>query len=95
MTFLKVKWRHIFESEPIEIYNKLDSERWERWKFEVFANGAMKCADKDRQSGATRLAIEPIPSNDEIAKDPQFEVTDITAVEFEEVWQRALSERSR
>jgi len=93
MPFIRVLWKHKFPSEPVEIYSELDSQRWERRKVEVFANGAMVCADDKCRSGATRLAVEPLPSNDEISKDPQFDVMDITAAEFEQVWQRAHSER--
>ena len=89
MTFIRVFWKHQLPSEPVEIYSELDSERWEMRKVEVFADGAMVWADGDRQFGATRLAVEPLPSSHEISKDPQFEVIDITGDEFERVWQRA------
>jgi hypothetical protein len=90
MTYLKVKWNHAFPDDPIWLYSELDESRWEVRKVEIFADGRMGYADKSGDAEGTGLGEEPIPELEDIAADPQFEPSAISAVEFENVWRAAV-----
>jgi hypothetical protein len=91
MRYIVVKWKQQNPSEPTLLYSELDDAGWEIRKVEVFADGRIGFADRGATSGGTRLSIEPLPSLDEIARDPQFEPREITALEFEDLWSRRVS----
>lgn len=86
MTYIRVKWNHKHENEPIVLYSELDEGRMEVRKVEVFRDGRVGRADVDASVGETRLGEEPAPSLEEIAKDPQFDPEEITREDFEMVW---------
>lgn len=94
MKYIKVKWIHDLDDEPCLLYSELDDDLWEKRKVEVFADGSAAFASEDECFGDTGLSIEPLPSLEEIGRDPQFEPETISAAEFEEVWQTA-TENSR
>jgi hypothetical protein len=58
-------------------------------KVEIFRNGKIGYASRADFGAFTRLGIVPIPPTSIIASDPEFEPTEITQEEFEEVWRRA------
>ena len=86
MTYLKVRWRHSEPSEPVWLYSELDGSRRETRKVEVFADGRRGFADGTVAVGSTSLGVTPIPTVEEIARDPQFEATTISNEEFEREW---------
>lgn len=88
MTYLYVEWKHSNPQYPICIISELDENRWEVRKVELFADGSASVASEDESAGTTKLALEPIPSIEEIASDAQFAPREITQMEFEEVWKR-------
>lgn len=90
MEYLAVKWFHDSLDEPVELFVELDELRFEVRKVEVFRDGHLGFADEERESRDTRLSSEALPSNEEIAADPQFEVRAIGAIEFELIWNRAM-----
>jgi hypothetical protein len=49
-------------------------------------------ASRTTSSGLTRLALAPTPPISEIASHPEFEPTEITKEEFEEIWHRATQD---
>lgn len=91
--YMRVRWLHAIQSEPVCIYSEVDHDRWERRKVEVYANGRMGFADDRHSGGGSMLSIEPLPSLREIAADSQFDPSEISKVEFETVWTEALSQR--
>ncbi|MCP4305661.1 MAG: hypothetical protein GY788_12430 [bacterium] len=91
MKYIKVKWIHEFENEPVLLFSEIDTERWEKRKVEVYANGHMDFADTKQETGKTFLGLEPLPSLEQIASDPQFQPVAISEAEFEDVWERARS----
>lgn len=93
MKYIKVRWLHSSSDTPIWLYSELNRAFLEIRKVEVYANGHMDFADRDRQSGNTRLGIEPLPSLEEIAANPEFEPFEILADEFEDLWTTATNER--
>ena len=86
MIYVKVKWLHEVEDTPILLYSELDHNRYEVRKVEAYSDGRLDYADQESNSGHTKLGIEPIPSIDDIAKDPQFIPENITKKDFDEVW---------
>jgi hypothetical protein len=89
MRYLRVTWRHDLPNEPVELYSELDDDSWEIRKVEIFRDGRIGFADSLHGSETTRLAIEPDPSLEQIAQDPQFVPRAITRQEFEAVWEQA------
>jgi hypothetical protein len=86
MNYIRVKWLHSFEDEPVFMYSELDDERWEIRKVEIFADGRRGFASAFESAGGSGLSKEPLPSIEEIASDQQFEPVAITKDEFESVW---------
>ena len=86
---LLVEWIHHEPNEPVRLYHELDLNRCERRKVEEYRDGTLYSADAVHGQGNTFLAWEPLPEASEIAKDPQFRVSELTAQEFEQVWQQA------
>ena len=93
MRYVKVRWLHDIESEPVELYSELDGDREVR-KVEVYRDGRMDLADQSRETGTTVLSREPIPPIAEIARDPQFEPEVVSREDFEVTWARALQLQS-
>jgi hypothetical protein len=90
MHYLKVVWKHQHPDEPVVLYSELDEARWEVRKVDVFHNGSLGYADRSVAHGSgTFLALAATPALAEIASDPEFEPTEITAEEFEEIWRKA------
>lgn len=88
MNYIKGKWIHDFLDEPIWLYCELDDSRFETRKIEVFRDGRYAFAD-DVTSHGTELSYVEIPSLSSINEDPQFDTVEITAEEFELVWETA------
>lgn len=91
MKYLKVKWLHDFDNEPVLLYSELSYERFELRKVEVFPNGDFGYAYDGEFRGTTQLSDITIPSEDEIAEDPQFVPELITKAEFEEIFAKATA----
>lgn len=89
MKYIKVKWIHQLPDEPVLLYSELDKDFWEKRKVEVFPDGSAFFASEEESHGDTGLSIEPLPSLEEIGSDPQFEPEEISAPEFEKVWEAA------
>lgn len=89
MKYIRVKWKHSFECEPVYLYSELDDNSWELRKVEVYADGRYDFAGEGESMGDARLSTEPIPSLEEISLDPQFESAEITKAEFERIWKLA------
>jgi hypothetical protein len=90
-TYLKAKWKHAFNNEPVFLYSELDGERWELRKVEVFPDGRIGFAGPGVEIGGTRLSEVPLPSFEQIATDPQFEPATISRAEFDAIWAKATA----
>ncbi|MCS3726487.1 DUF6881 domain-containing protein [Bradyrhizobium betae] len=91
MTYLKVKWIHAYPNQPVLIYSELDHDRWELRKVEIFPDGRMLYADPEVEFKETGLSMEPLPSFEKIAADPEFEPEVISKAEFERIWAKATA----
>lgn len=86
MKYIKVKWSHDIADEPVWLYSELDDASCEVRKVEVFSDGKMGFAGSGEEGGSTRLSTVPIPPIEEIESDAQFEPTEISHLEFEQIW---------
>ena len=93
MHYIAVEWIHDFPDDPISLYYELDDDRYEHRKVEKYRDGTMHSADATHGEGSTFLAWEPHPTPQEIAADPQFQLSEIPAQEFERIWYLATSGR--
>jgi hypothetical protein len=57
----------------------------------VFRDGRWGHASQEVHASETRLGEVPVPELDEIARDSQFEPSEITAEEFEAMWRERIS----
>jgi len=89
--YIKVLWKHSHPDEPILLYSELDDARWETRKVETFRSGLLGYASAVKSRGPTALGIVPVPPLSQIALDPEFEPSEITREEFEEIWHEAIS----
>ncbi len=92
MQYLQVKWRHAKADLPVLLYSEIDSDRMERRKVEVYCDGRKDFADETRQTGTTRLGIEPLPTLDEIAQQDEFLPQEVTRAQFQQVWDDATTD---
>lgn len=90
MKYIAVRWKHQDPDEPILLYCEIDDAGWEVRKVDVYRDGRIGYADESESMGDTWLASEPVPPLAEIASDPQFEPTEITKDEFEQIWSKRL-----
>jgi hypothetical protein len=90
MNYIRVEWHHDEKHYPVLLYSELDDERWEVRKVEVYRDGRVNYADRTSSTGVTGLGVEPMPSTEEIAADPQFVPSTIDSAEFEEQWRLAI-----
>ena len=85
--YIGVEWIHEFTDEPRAIYLELDAERYEARKIEVFKDGSVTKVSRDKpESGSTLLSSHPTPSLEEINASEEFHAQEISATEFEELW---------
>lgn len=87
--YLKVRWLHQDPQYPVLLFSEIGKDRYELRKVEVYSDGRMEFATEEWNSGETALGEVPVPSEDEIAADPQFVVEPTSPSEFEGMWARA------
>lgn len=84
---MKVIWQHIFEDEPYAFYSEVDVNAYETRKIEFLKNGTLLgFASGDLTWGDAMLSDQMIPSVSEINEDDAFDTIEITAQEFENIW---------
>jgi len=70
------------------LFEEVDEQRYETRKVHLYADGRMVRTDRVSDL-STSLAWVPVPSEDEIASQREFEVLTMSAEEFEEIWRKA------
>ena len=93
MKYIKVQWNNEFPEGPILIYSEIDNEQWEHRKIEVFRHERQGYADKTEEVGGSFLGIEPWPDLTKLGTEPEFEISEISADEFEQLWARRGKQR--
>jgi hypothetical protein len=91
MTYLKVRWKHNSSEYPVVILSELLSDRMESRKIEYYADGRIGMACQGLSIHGAVLGELPVPTEDEISRDPEFEVCGVTAEDFELSWNDGLS----
>ena len=86
MHYLKVKWIHKNNSEPVLLISELDDRRFEIRKIEIFSDESYGLASNSLEFGGTVLSPLPIPSDRDISSNPEFIIQHIDGKEFEELW---------
>ncbi len=89
MRYIRVHWKHDFADEPVVIYSAIDSTGREVRKVEQYRNGQMDLASGDTHTGRTVLSESLMPSLEEINAQDEFNGTEISRSEFDEVFDRA------
>lgn len=93
MRYIQVKWKHNDSNDPVLIFSELDDKQWEHRKVEVFQDGRQGFADNGEHSGDSKLGLEPWPDLAQLGAEPEFEIKNISAEEFEEVWAKRRDRR--
>jgi hypothetical protein len=71
------------------LFEEIDEQRYETRKVHQYADGRLVRTDRISDL-STSLAWAPVPPEDEIASQREFEVLPLSAEEFEEVWRSAI-----
>ena len=85
-SWLKVKWTHTSQDEPILIYSEINGDRFETRKVEYFVGGAVGLASRKFEKGPTQLGSVPLPEIAKINEDSEFESEEISEDEFNSIW---------
>jgi hypothetical protein len=85
-TYIRVRWLHDFQDEPVDLWSELDRGRFETRKVEVFRDGTVGYASITETAHRTYLGSVPVPPLEEIAMDPQFVPEEISQAAFERQW---------
>ncbi len=93
MTYIKVRWKHNFQDEPVLLFSELDGSRNEIRKVEIFRNEIMGYADEKISRNGTFLSECEIPDLRVINEDVQFEGVEICKEEFEKIWEIAINKK--
>ncbi len=92
--YLRVEWVGAPDGEPILLFSELDEERLEVRKVEMYRDGRAGWAGPSGCAAGSELAYVATPPLDVIASDPEFLPTEITGDEFEDIWIKALGNRT-
>lgn len=84
--YIRVRWLHDFQDEPVDLWSELDRERFETRKLEIFRDGTVGFASATEATDGTRLGSIPVPPLAEIARDPEFVLEEISQEAFERRW---------
>jgi len=92
MKYIKIHWNHSFIDEPELIYSKINGERYEVKKVEIFKNGNYIIYSKDVNSD--RLAEGKYPQLEELNFKEELEsmqAIEISEKEFNEIWKKYIN----
>jgi hypothetical protein len=90
MRYIRVRWLHDDPNEPVWLISEISNDGWETRKVEIFPNGSKGYASRESSASGTRLGNVPVPSLNAISAYPQFVPTEISAEDFESVWDARL-----
>jgi hypothetical protein len=91
MKYLRVRWVHEHEDEPIELLSEIDQGGFEVRKVEIYRDGHRDYAEESRSTGTTMLGENALPSLEDIAAQAEFMPEYIDAATFERAWRQATS----
>jgi hypothetical protein len=89
MRYIKFHRHYASPDEPVLLYGELDAEHREVRKVEVYRDGRHELACDYTTTGSASLGDNIVMvAFEEFVIDPDFELTEISKEEFEEVWNR-------
>ncbi|WP_344101870.1 DUF6881 domain-containing protein [Nocardiopsis rhodophaea] len=91
MRYVRVKWEHDFEDDPVVYLSELGEDGYELRKVQIYRDGRTEWADETRETETVGLSEIAFPSNEEISSSPGFCARDISREEFERFWREAKS----
>ena len=89
MDYLRVRWVNAPVKKP-EIWDYEINQGWATRQILHYHDGRLESADEDEHSGQIRLAEKEIPPPEEISRDPEFVVEEISQGEFQILWTQAV-----
>ena len=89
-TYIRHRWDHDFDNDPVELWSELDEHRFELRKLEYFRDGTVGYADRTESSSRTQLGDQPVPGNAEILSTGEFEELEVSEASFEERWKKRM-----
>ncbi len=93
MKYILAKWHHNNSEDPILIYSEIDDNRWEHRKVEIFKDNHYGFADHNNEINGSRLGTEPWPDLVKLGTEPEFDITEISKEEFEELWLKTKDQK--
>ena len=87
-----MKWLHSNLEDPVRMVSELGPGRFETRELEFIPNGRVGFAAKAGSSHGTRLGERPVPPLAEINVQAEFSGTEITASDFETLWDQYVVE---
>nr|WP_041756173.1 hypothetical protein [Bradyrhizobium sp. ORS 278] len=84
--YIRVRWLHDLEDEPVDLWSELDGDRFETRKLEIFRDGSIGFASATEATDRTGLGKIAVPPLDEIAQAPEFVAEEVSREEFELRW---------
>lgn len=88
MEYLKISWLHPFKDEPELLYSEIDAQRYESRKIEIYPDGSFGIASPQFHFGGTALSGLVMPEIEEFSEDTQLISEQISAAEFEGIWNK-------
>jgi len=85
-TYIRVRWLHDLDDEPVDLWSELDGERFEMRKLEAFRDGRVGFASATESAHGTQLGSIPVPPLNEIAREPEFAPEEVSQEAFEIRW---------
>lgn len=88
MKYVKVRWNHDFDDDPVVYLSELDEDECETRKVQFYRDGSGEWSDGFRETPTVGLAEIPFPPLKEIDDQDDFSAELISAEEFEDAWIR-------
>jgi len=93
MRYVKTIWNHELDDEPVHYFSELDEDGYEVRKVQLFRDGRSEWADTDHETASVGLSEIPFPSVAEISESEECAAEEISAENFEEIWNSARDVR--
>ena len=95
MKYFDITWQHDSKDDPYRLLSEVGADGHEIRKLEFFKNGRVGYASEIESSDTTMLSVNRIPNLDVIVSRPDFSGTEISAQQFEQLWQEHVLQKYR
>ncbi len=89
MTYMEIHSLDPSSIWPLYTYSEVDDDRWEKRKVCLYRDGTLELSSSKYDPGLTRLGDQPVLPVEGFAQKRTLEARDITAEEFEALWEKA------